>query len=495
MLRQVAREAHQFPRQQHEAPEHRVCRIEAGFGEALGQDPAAVPPRERPRHALHLFLRQAERLAQVAYRAARPVTDHCGRERGTLPPVFRVEVLDHLLAPLVLEIDVDVGRLVPLLRDEALEQRRHACRIHLGNAERVAHRGIRRRAAPLAQDALRASKTHHVVHGKEKGFVAQLGDQPQLVLDQRPHLRRHSAGEALDETFRRELRQPAGRGLALRHQLLGILVAQLVEGERAALCDCQGFRQQLRRVELRQAHARAQVPLGVRVQRPPAALERRAEPDRGERVLQPPARAQVHVHIARGDQGQPAGPRQLAQRVEPGTVVRTAVQLGGNPGPPREMRGEPVPVSRHQQRQQPARSAGLDVGARERVAAFLPAPAPRCDQGGKHAVGTPVRRQQRELRAVLEPQLGADDQLELVLPGSDVRTHHARERALVGERERRVAERRRAPHQLLGMRGAAQEGKVRQAVQLGVVRQTGHAGTSLPWRGRSMRANQPACAR
>ena len=41
---------------------------------------------------------------------------------GAVAAVFLVDVLDHLLAPLVLEIDVDVGRLVALGADEALEQ-------------------------------------------------------------------------------------------------------------------------------------------------------------------------------------------------------------------------------------------------------------------------------------------------------------------------------------------------------------------------------------
>ena len=36
--------------------------------------------------------------------------------------VFAVDVLDHLLAPLVFEIDVDVGRFIAFLRNEALEQ-------------------------------------------------------------------------------------------------------------------------------------------------------------------------------------------------------------------------------------------------------------------------------------------------------------------------------------------------------------------------------------
>jgi hypothetical protein len=41
--------------------------------------------------------------------------------------------------------------------------------IHLGDAERVAHRRVRRRAAALAQDSLRAREAHHVLHGQEEG--------------------------------------------------------------------------------------------------------------------------------------------------------------------------------------------------------------------------------------------------------------------------------------------------------------------------------------
>ena len=46
---------------------------------------------------------------------ARLVGDDAAAMRGALAPVLPVDVLDHLLAPLVLEVDVDVGRLVALL--------------------------------------------------------------------------------------------------------------------------------------------------------------------------------------------------------------------------------------------------------------------------------------------------------------------------------------------------------------------------------------------
>ena len=50
----------------------------------------------------------------------------------------------------------------------------------------------------------------------------------------------------------------------------------------------------------------------------------------------------------------------------------------------------------------------------------------------------------------------------------DVRAHHARDRAFVGDRERAVAERMGALDELLRVRRAAQEGEVGEAVELGV---------------------------
>ncbi len=61
-----------------------------------------------------------------------------------MPAVGVVDPLDHLLAPLVLEIDIDVRRLAPLLRDEALEQQVVLGRIDRGDAEHEAHGGIGR---------------------------------------------------------------------------------------------------------------------------------------------------------------------------------------------------------------------------------------------------------------------------------------------------------------------------------------------------------------
>jgi hypothetical protein len=97
----------------------------------------------------------AQRLADIADRGTRTIADHRRRQRGTVAPVLLVDVLHHFFASLVLEVDVDVGRLVSLLADEAFEQHAGPRGIDFCDAEAVAHRGVGCGAASLTQDALR----------------------------------------------------------------------------------------------------------------------------------------------------------------------------------------------------------------------------------------------------------------------------------------------------------------------------------------------------
>ena len=71
-----------------------------------------------------------------------------------MPAEAAVDILDDLLAPLMLEIDVDIGRLVARVRDEALEKQVRAGGVDLGDAERIADGGIGGRAAALMEDAV-----------------------------------------------------------------------------------------------------------------------------------------------------------------------------------------------------------------------------------------------------------------------------------------------------------------------------------------------------
>ena len=102
---------------------------------------------------IDLAEREPERFADVADRRARAVGDHLGRHRRVLAPVALVHVLDHLLAVLVREVDVDVGDLAALFAQEPLEQKPALDRVDRGDPERVADRRVRRRAAALREHA------------------------------------------------------------------------------------------------------------------------------------------------------------------------------------------------------------------------------------------------------------------------------------------------------------------------------------------------------
>ena len=124
VLRQVAREAHQLaaPAPARVASSGSLG-IEPRRAHVLLRQLAAA--RRSPHHAgerRDRVLRQPHGLADVAHRRARAIADDGGSEAGAVAAVAGVDVLDHLLAPLVLEVDVDVGRLLALGRDEALEQ-------------------------------------------------------------------------------------------------------------------------------------------------------------------------------------------------------------------------------------------------------------------------------------------------------------------------------------------------------------------------------------
>ena len=115
-----------------------------------------------------------ERLTDIANRRARLIGDHGSGECRAAASVSRIDILNNLFAPRVLEVDIDVGRLIALLRDKPLEQHVDTRGVDLGNTQAVTHRRIRGRPAPLTQNALAPSKGDDVVNGKKIMLVAKL---------------------------------------------------------------------------------------------------------------------------------------------------------------------------------------------------------------------------------------------------------------------------------------------------------------------------------
>ncbi len=73
----------------------------------------------------------------------------------------------------MLEVDVDVGRLVPLLGNEALEQRVDPVRPDFGDADAETDDRIGGRTAPLAEDVLAARELDDVVDRQEIAGVVR----------------------------------------------------------------------------------------------------------------------------------------------------------------------------------------------------------------------------------------------------------------------------------------------------------------------------------
>ena len=134
VLREMAREAEQRFGEPDPAPHLRALGVEPGLANPLLVDDAALPPLQRPRERADLQLLDTERLADIADGAAPTIGNDRSGQRRSLARVFAIDVLNDLLAPLVLEIHVDIRRLVALLRDEALDERLHPVGIDLGDS-------------------------------------------------------------------------------------------------------------------------------------------------------------------------------------------------------------------------------------------------------------------------------------------------------------------------------------------------------------------------
>ena len=94
--------------------------------------------------------------------------------------ILFIDVLDDFFTPLMLEINVDVGRLAAFTADEALEQQVAFNRVDCSYLQAIADRRIGGRAATLTQNAPASRKAHDVMHGDEEHFIFKFFDQGQL---------------------------------------------------------------------------------------------------------------------------------------------------------------------------------------------------------------------------------------------------------------------------------------------------------------------------
>jgi len=146
---------------------------------------------------------------------------------------------------------------------------------------------------------------------------------------------------------------------------------------------------------------------------------------RRERVLQGAAAAPVHVHIARGHQGQAGALSQGLQAGELAGIVGPAVQLDRQPAPAGKALGEPAGVGLgglgmgNPQGQAVGHHGGrrqaFQVAPVELISAFRGAPPAQGDERREVAVAGPVAGQQDQPESTFQGEFSTINQFKINL--------------------------------------------------------------------------------
>src|SRR5262245_53397688 len=109
---------------------------------------------------------------------------HHGSANGSaFARITLVYILNDFFAAFMLEIDVDIGRLVARLRNESREKELGRFGIDFGYTEAKAHCAVRRRTPSLAENVFFLRKSHDIMHSKEIARIIEFLDDAQLFHD------------------------------------------------------------------------------------------------------------------------------------------------------------------------------------------------------------------------------------------------------------------------------------------------------------------------
>ena len=449
-----------------------IVGIEAGLAHIVEPEPVPAVAPDGLGERVQRVGREAHHLADLADGTLRPVADDRRGERRMVAAVALVDVLDHLLAALVLEIDVDIGRLVALGGDEALEEQVDPGRVDGGDAEHVADGGIGGRAPALAEDAFRAGEADDLLDGEEVGRISQLGDESKLVSQCLLDLLRHRVAVALEGTEPGQAFQLLMRRAAVISGLDRVVVGQLVEREAAAADDLEAALQRLWPVteEPRHLGCGLEVALGIGEEAPTGRLDGAVLADAGDDVLQRAALGCVVVDVV-GRQELDAVTAGLGGKTGDARLVVAGEAVAGH-------EVEAARPTRSQGRQQ--RVVGVDdseemafvmrhdVGELEQALALAGAPLAERQQLREAAISRLVGGPGKERRAVGEVEADAGEKAQAQLLRLDVGADDAGEAVAVGDGDGGHAQLVSAQGQLLRVRGTAQEAEVGGYLELGV---------------------------
>ena len=414
----------------------------------------------------------------------------------------------------MLEVDVDIGRLLPFARQKTGKQHVMIVRIDRSDAEHVTDSGIGRRTPPLAEDALVIGDPDDIANGQEITGIVELADELQFLLEKVYHLIGNTCRVADRSVQPSQFLKPTLRVLARRHRLFGIFVFELGERELDPAEDMLDLIERLRAVAEQPRHfARLlQVPVGIDLQEAAGRLDRPALANAGHDILQVALAGHVIEHVVDRDERNAGGRAEPGQAGEPPSIVTLPVHGRGQPDSARRRLADPVEhggktIERpagHDDEQETA-GIGKEIAQGEQAFALLGPEIAHSQQPAQPAPAGPVRGIGDDVgRAVGEDEAASDRKLETAggrggrsAGGGELFPHPVQRRigpddagdgVAVGNADAGMAEREGGHDQVLRVRGAAQEGKIGGGRQFGIDRVTAHANSPC----RNQRGGAPA---
>ena len=185
--------------------------------------------------------RHAQRLAHLADQRAAPEMHVGGDQRHVLVPVGVEHVIQHFVAPVPGEVDVDVRVVRPLQAEEALEVQVVAEGVDLGDVEGAADQAVGGGAPPHRRNAARRRLAHDVPHDQKIRLQLQPVDHCQLVFQ--ADLRGVPCGTGIlpAHTFMRQPPQEGGGGFVRRQVEGGQFGPPQLQRDVASLGDAESI--------------------------------------------------------------------------------------------------------------------------------------------------------------------------------------------------------------------------------------------------------------